>query len=1144
MQLPDLPEEDQLNAFIDPKAWAAVIDAIAQTIGQRQQRELFERLKTIAENMTQPDQRYRQLFVDNPTLQKTVLRFDGGLECLYNLGFEHNVQSPNKLTCSKMDRRVVDACLTCLNDRIRTLSNKSLGDRGKGRNNINYGARKRDLNNNYTSHNDRKSTNIDSKTNNTNSNIRNNSHEKPSLLGVDDTEIKTQHRDDDCSDQSVPPSNNNDRSINYNYSHNNNLKHNVKDRSDIDHDDVLPDLPDVDLPDLPDAPDLPDIPDSPSNQLNAFIDSKAWNMVIDTMAKRIRPQQQLKMFEKLKKIAEKMTRDDARYRQLLLDSKTLQTTVLRFDGGLEFLYNLGFEQDPQSSNKLICLKMDKRVVNACVTCLNGKIQLLKESLPEKPAQQKTMEEKIDNGDVKIDDINDESKDQKQDKIQKVKQVTRNVLKQSGWVYKYSKSTITRQLQLVKKYAVFLIEPNIDKKSISKRLYIFKDDQTIDAQYASESITIKDESQIDRYFGKFNKENDNNHFNIDEFVFKCDNSTMRNEWIGCLLNVVYYDMTIKQDNMSLRIEYKKKINGKKYKILHIIANGETIVKIDITYETIGKISPFGDNGSSMFIVESNDNIRYVFVCHSIDKRNEWVTQLQGIRYYDLTKDKFCLKVKKMNKNGDYKQLLIMNSESNQIVEKIDIFDVYKNVVEYFGILSSFERVDIDDGDKFDNCHFIVNNEIVIKCKPAQEPWMVNIVNNSEKDESCSQWITQLITTDNQDSADKSKESEHKNNEKMCEKGVLCPMYVSIKESVEKNANKNANNFNFKQIDYWHVIEYNHYLNNDENKPSCPYDGLNCDSFKRFDNGKGKYALTDMDKIHLAIYKHVDDEKVNKLTRLHTDNRFNKLCVIKNSNDLKIGFNKPAWGGIHGLIQEVIKNGFTKDLFQLCLEDPAPSIYDIKNNKFNKILEMVNEKYDHIKHKEYGKPLRRVGLLALILYTCGDCNYDLARCHRNRNYDKWAIFDGYLRYAIEKLHHKEDKSILTNMKLYSGLKKVEMKTKLLENCYFPTFVSTTYDKEISMEFIKNDDKREGMLIEFAKDTVNQFVCCNVTWISKFPHECEILIARNDGIGAGGLNDERNRFDLRVVEYQNKDKDGHDQIVQIVKLEPRSHYLSKVE
>eukprot|EP01083_Nonionella_stella_P214914 773980_1 len=110
---------------------------------------------------------------------------------------------------------------------------------------------------------------------------------------------------------------------------------------------------------------------------NAFIDPEQWDLVIETMASTIHPQQQLRIFQKLKKIAEKMiTKDDPKYRTLYLNNPKLQHTVLAFDGGLEFLYNLGFEPHAISRDKLVCHEVNSRVVQACLICLEDKIEVL------------------------------------------------------------------------------------------------------------------------------------------------------------------------------------------------------------------------------------------------------------------------------------------------------------------------------------------------------------------------------------------------------------------------------------------------------------------------------------------------------------------------------------------------------------------------------------------------------------------------------------------------------------------------------------------------------------------------------------------------------------------------------------------------
>ena len=38
-----------------------------------------------------------------------------------------------------------------------------------------------------------------------------------------------------------------------------------------------------------------------------------------------------------------------------------------------------------------------------------------------------------------------------------------------------------------------------------------------------------------------------------------------------------------------------------------------------------------------------------------------------------------------------------------------------------------------------------------------------------------------------------------------------------------------------------------------------------------------------------------------------------------------------------------------------------------------------------------------------------------------------------------------------------------------------------------------KQNGMSIEMNQNLIKNFICCTVDWISKFPDECDILIAR---------------------------------------------------
>ena len=77
------------------------------------------------------------------------------------------------------------------------------------------------------------------------------------------------------------------------------------------------------------------------------------------------------------------------------------------------------------------------------------------------------------------------------------------------------------------------------------------------------------------------------------------------------------------------------------------------------------------------------------------------------------------------------------------------------------------------------------------------------------------------------------------------------------------------------------------------------------------------------------------------------------------------------------------------------------------------------------------------------------------------------------------------------MYSGLNGVKMDRKTIEKGYFVTYVSTSWKKEVSKAFM---GKKKGMIIEFDQEHKSGVRCCDVSWISKFPDECEILFARS--------------------------------------------------
>ena len=125
----------------------------------------------------------------------------------------------------------------------------------------------------------------------------------------------------------------------------------------------------------------------------------------------------------------------------------------------------------------------------------------------------------------------------------------------------------------------------------------------------------------------------------------------------------------------------------------------------------------------------------------------------------------------------------------------------------------------------------------------------------------------------------------------------------------------------------------------------------------------------------------------------------------------------------------------------------------------------------------------------MYAGCDCNYDLCKSQRNGDYGKWKWFDFCLYHAIYDLSLKET----GDFPVYSGLNGVKLDEKIVKSGYFVTFVSTSWRKEVAQKFM---GKQKGMMIEIADCFKNDYytTCCDVSWISKFPDECEILFARS--------------------------------------------------
>ena len=309
-------------------------------------------------------------------------------------------------------------------------------------------------------------------------------------------------------------------------------------------------------------------------------------------------------------------------------------------------------------------------------------------------------------------------------------------------------------------------------------------------------------------------------------------------------------------------------------------------------------------------------------------------------------------------------------------------------------------------------------------------------------------------------------------------LKCSIYGDMKLGYE---------YNQQNLD--HLQQYRHHENSYENKPECKY-GDECQVYIRSETGRDMNSIND--KCHMTIYRHPPRTR----SRLKLEQNIHSLIINKQTadnhplhnpthtrNPYNEEFVRDGW--LQELLSEVRENGFGYDLCLSCSKGDNDCIHGYDRS----IMKIVDEKMKSIRHKVMTSPLNRGQMLALVLYTGCDCNYDLCASQRSGNYSKWKFFDLCLYEAIKELsiHEKGQYPV------YSGLNGVKMDTKFVRRGFFVTYVSTSWRKEVSEMFMGKD---KGMIIHFDEDYRNndQVFCCDVSWISKFPDECEVLFARS--------------------------------------------------
>eukprot|EP00485_Elphidium_margaritaceum_P010764 CAMPEP_0202687930 /NCGR_PEP_ID=MMETSP1385-20130828/3479_1 /ASSEMBLY_ACC=CAM_ASM_000861 /TAXON_ID=933848 /ORGANISM="Elphidium margaritaceum" /LENGTH=469 /DNA_ID=CAMNT_0049342791 /DNA_START=33 /DNA_END=1442 /DNA_ORIENTATION=+ len=311
-----------------------------------------------------------------------------------------------------------------------------------------------------------------------------------------------------------------------------------------------------------------------------------------------------------------------------------------------------------------------------------------------------------------------------------------------------------------------------------------------------------------------------------------------------------------------------------------------------------------------------------------------------------------------------------------------------------------------------------------------------------------------------------------------KGKTCPIYAATKQK-----------YAYTPDNLKHLEQYTHFGDKVGDKPLCKY-GDECNAFKRMENGGNQVN----DRCHFKLYLHPPRARILTLSQnmhafvMNTARQDNHDLYEPTYEDYEKYKYTEQDGFLLALVEEVIRYGDKNDLCTKC--GSPSSVYGLCQHKEHSILAVVDEKMKHKRHQMVGSPLRRDEMLALVLYTGCECNYNLCRSQRNGNYLKWKWFDRCLWDAIAQLSSREKGAFA----VYSGVSKVKMPKKSVQEGYFTTYVSTSWKKEVAQSFMKG---QPGMIIQLDEQfkEKHDVHCCDVSWVSKFEDaECEVLFARS--------------------------------------------------
>jgi hypothetical protein len=314
-------------------------------------------------------------------------------------------------------------------------------------------------------------------------------------------------------------------------------------------------------------------------------------------------------------------------------------------------------------------------------------------------------------------------------------------------------------------------------------------------------------------------------------------------------------------------------------------------------------------------------------------------------------------------------------------------------------------------------------------------------------------------------------------RLCQENTLCKFYLEIKN----------NHCTTEAL--LHMDENRH------EKFPCPY-GQQCDTFTRLnENGYQPHDIG-----HCTIYSHTRQRSA--------------LTVKENMSSKKFISGFQNWGDDKTIECRVSTNlGKEGDLISEINQNGFGHVLLLKGEPYASLNDVAREKLKHPRHIKMGSPLNHDQMLAILLYTDTPVYADLRWneilfCQQNPYRwqegwfsQKWPIFGAILDSAI-RLLDKHDERVNRPPIVYHGLQDINMDKSIFNNHgtrkrdnYFKygTFVSTSWDRQVSLGFI--GEKGCLLVIDTSEqsDSGKRLVGADVSWISKFPMESEFLIAR---------------------------------------------------